>query len=105
MGSISDVSISACANYLVQTNMLPVTQKQLDIATGMFIRNKRLEQSLTGQQLGNALRVSQQQISRYELGVTALNLHQLDQILRILSSNWECFIREVINPCTHQVSL
>lgn len=39
-----------------------------------------------------------QQISRYERGVTSLNLNQLDQILRARSVSWESFILEVVRP-------
>lgn len=46
-----------------------------------FFKKKRLEFGLTGKQMGALLNVSQQQISRYERGVTAIPLSYIAFIL------------------------
>ncbi|MGX4743954.1 helix-turn-helix domain-containing protein [Providencia sp. wls1943] len=85
-------------NYFCHPPEKRITAKQLNEATGLFIRQKRIELGLNGSDLGRLLNVSQQQISRYERGITSLTLHQLEQFLRALAVSWESFIREVIHP-------
>lgn len=63
---------------------------------GKFIRKIRFEKSLTGSQFGKLLNVSQQQISRYENGVTSMTIETLSNILDILGSNWVEFYHEVL---------
>ncbi|MDV5227664.1 helix-turn-helix domain-containing protein [Providencia manganoxydans] len=63
---------------------------------GIFIRESRISKSLTGTQLGNLLDVSQQQISRYENGITSINIETLDTILQILDIEWSEFYRKVL---------
>ena len=60
---------------------------------GNFIRESRIRKSLTGAQL---LDVSQQQISRYENGVTSINIETLDMILKLLDADWSEFYRKVL---------
>lgn len=63
---------------------------------GSFIRESRIRKSLTGAQLGELLNVSQQQISRYENGITSINIETLDMILKILDVEWSDFYRKVL---------
>jgi len=41
---------------------------------GLFLRKKRIEQGLTGKNLGELLNISQQQISRYERGINSFTI-------------------------------
>ncbi|EPT9145970.1 helix-turn-helix domain-containing protein [Proteus mirabilis] len=63
---------------------------------GNFIRESRIRKSLTGAQLGELLDVSQQQISRYENGITSINIETLDMILKLLDADWSEFYRKVL---------
>lgn len=58
---------------------------------GQFLRYSRRERSLSGKELGNLLNISQQQISRYERGVTSMNIETLDCILYALDKSWADF--------------
>ncbi|AZG98385.1 TPA: helix-turn-helix transcriptional regulator [Proteus mirabilis] len=60
--------------------------------TGLFIKYKRKELGLTGQDLAIILNVSQQQISRYENGTTNITVTLLNNILMILDSSWSEFL-------------
>lgn len=64
--------------------------------TGLFIRQARLAKSLTGQELGKLIHVSQQQISRYEKGDTVLNIETLYLIFSVLNVNWKQYYLEVL---------
>ncbi|MEQ5149856.1 helix-turn-helix domain-containing protein [Providencia stuartii] len=44
--------------------------------------------NLTGKELGQLMHVSQQQVSRYEAGVTNLTISQLNQYLMVLGISW-----------------
>ena len=63
---------------------------------GKFIRESRISKSLTGSQLGELLDVSQQQVSRYENGITSISIETLDTILQMLDLEWSDFYREVL---------
>lgn len=43
---------------------------------------------MTGKQLARLMNVSQQQISRYEIGATAITVDQLANFLLILDKKW-----------------
>ncbi|WP_272539670.1 helix-turn-helix domain-containing protein [Providencia sp. PROV197] len=55
------------------------------------MQKSRKENDLTGKELARLINVSQQQISRYELGVTPLTLAQLNKLLRTLNKSWAEF--------------
>lgn len=59
---------------------------------GYFIRYKRKDLNMTGKTLGIMLNVSQQQISRYEKGITKINITLLNDILIILGVSWDEFL-------------
>lgn len=69
---------------------------RLNKMIGQFIRESRSAKSLTGTELGELIHVSQQQISRYENGVTSLSVETLDTILSVLETNWSEFYRKVL---------
>lgn len=72
----------------------------LEIDTGNFIKRCRVSKSMTGQQLGEILNVSQQQISRYERGETSINIETLGRILSILDKDWSDFFLSVLVAST-----
>nr|WP_232801091.1 MULTISPECIES: helix-turn-helix transcriptional regulator [Providencia] len=59
---------------------------------GCFIKNKRKKLDITGKDLGIMLNVSQQQISRYENGITKITVTLLNDILIILETSWDEFL-------------
>ncbi|WP_272682177.1 helix-turn-helix domain-containing protein [Providencia sp. PROV129] len=59
---------------------------------GCFIKNKRKKMDITGKDLGMILNVSQQQISRYENGITKITVTLLNDILIILETSWDEFL-------------
>ncbi|MGG4609858.1 helix-turn-helix domain-containing protein [Providencia sp. Me31A] len=63
---------------------------------GFFIRQSRLNKSLSGDQLGKLINVSQQQVSRYENGNTSLNIETLNTILKVLDVSWHDFFYKVL---------
>lgn len=84
-----------------------LSPEQLNRKVGMFLRLRRESLGLTGEQLGKMMYLSQQQISRYERGVNALTLHQLNIMLELVGSSWDEFFHEVITeqPCSKIESL
>lgn len=50
----------------------------IQVATGLLIRKLRCELGMSGAELGQAVQISQQQISRYERGVCDLTLSQAE---------------------------
>ncbi len=67
------------------------TPPHINIVVGRFLQKSRKENDLTGKELARLINVSQQQISRYELGVTPLTLAQLNKLLRTLNKSWAEF--------------
>lgn len=73
-----------------------ITATQLNQKIGRFLRHQRLAVGLTGRELGGLLYLSQQQISRYEQGVSSITLHQLCAFMQVLEVSWERFTEEVM---------
>ncbi|MDD9338421.1 helix-turn-helix domain-containing protein [Providencia heimbachae] len=63
---------------------------------GLFLKEARIAQSLTGYQFGRLIKISQQQISRYERGETGINIETLDMMLGVLGKNWSDFFFSVM---------
>lgn len=59
---------------------------------GCFIKSKRKRMDITGKDLGVMLNISQQQVSRYENGITKITVTMLNDILNILDVSWEEFV-------------
>ncbi|EMT6576920.1 helix-turn-helix domain-containing protein [Providencia rettgeri] len=74
-----------------------INRVTLEIDTGNFIKRCRISKSMTGKQLGEILNVSQQQISRYECGITSINIHTLQEILIALDKNWHDFFFSILH--------
>lgn len=66
---------------------------------GKYIRDARIKKSLSGEQLGLLLHVSQQQISRYENANTSINIETLHVILEKLDKDWGDFFCHVMREC------
>lgn len=64
--------------------------------TGCYIRDARIKKSLSGEQLGALLHISQQQISRYENANTSISIETLYIILQALDKDWSDFFSHVI---------
>ncbi|MEX5869146.1 helix-turn-helix domain-containing protein [Providencia hangzhouensis] len=65
---------------------------------GLFLRQARIDKSLTGYQLAKILKISQQQVSRYERGETGINVEVLNTLLGVLERNWlEFFFKVLVN--------
>ncbi|CAG9436574.1 helix-turn-helix domain-containing protein [Providencia alcalifaciens] len=67
---------------------------------GGLIRQSRLENGLSGRELAKLINISQQQISRYERGKTALQLDILCRLFHALNmSEYEIqrFFNQIIN--------
>ncbi|ETO41185.1 helix-turn-helix domain-containing protein [Morganella sp. EGD-HP17] len=63
---------------------------------GLFLKKCRYERSLSGAEVAGQIMVSQQQLSRYERGESAVGLFQLDKILRAYGVSWDRFVSETI---------
>lgn len=70
---------------------------QLNKMIGQFIRESRLAKSLSGAEFGKLINVSQQQVSRYENGVTSLSIEALDNIFSALGINWSDFYQKIFH--------
>lgn len=73
-----------------------VSSNSLRKDIGDFLRESRKDKSLSASQLGNLVRLSQQQISRYERGVTIINIEMLDLFLTKLDKSWSEFFFSVM---------
>ncbi|MGJ3355820.1 helix-turn-helix domain-containing protein [Providencia sp. Je.9.19] len=72
------------------------TEKNLREDIGGFIRKSRQEKALSASQLGELVKLSQQQISRYECGITNINVEMLNLFLTVLDKTWTDFLFSVI---------
>ncbi|QPE18043.1 helix-turn-helix transcriptional regulator [Providencia rettgeri] len=83
--------------FFVGINMIK-TDALLRRDVGLFLRQARIDKSLTGFQLAKILKISQQQISRYERGETGINIETLNIFLNVLEKNWlEFFFKVLVN--------
>lgn len=69
---------------------------QFNRRVGGFLRRRRQRLNLTGQELGQMMQLSQQQISRYERGVNSMTVYQLQLFMLILDFSWSDFFNNVI---------
>ncbi|EMA4784649.1 MULTISPECIES: helix-turn-helix domain-containing protein [Providencia] len=76
--------------------MSDINEISIQKKIGFFIKKARVNKSLTGYQLGKLLNVSQQQVSRYENGITSIDVNRLNLILKILDKTWDEFLWDVI---------
>lgn len=86
----------------------PASALLLNKKVGRFLRRRRLAVGLTGAELARILHLSQQQISRYECGVTSMTLYQLTAFMLVLEGSWEAFAEDVMGCesfCTKPLTL
>lgn len=65
---------------------------------GKNIRKLRLERGYTGQELANLLSVSQQQVSRYENGLTLITVDLLYRVSEVLNVRIYYFFDDYSSP-------
>ena len=69
-------------------------RKKFNDKVGVFLKKCRNERSLSGAEVAKKILVSQQQLSRYERGDSAIGLFQLDKILQVYGVSWDRFVFE-----------
>lgn len=67
-------------------------ENSFNVKVGEKIREIRLKHGLTCKELGSAINVSQQQMSRYELGITAITVITLFKISVYFNVNASYFV-------------
>ncbi|MBV2190415.1 MULTISPECIES: helix-turn-helix domain-containing protein [Providencia] len=65
---------------------------------GLFIRGARKSRGLSEKELAKLIFVSQQQVSRYERGITSMNFESILTILNVLNVSVDEFIEHIIKP-------
>ncbi|QZY66509.1 helix-turn-helix transcriptional regulator (plasmid) [Providencia rettgeri] len=73
-----------------------ISNEILNAAVCSFLKKVRVESSLSGKELATLLKISQQQISRYENGQTQLTLSRINQYINVFGLSWREFSKEVI---------
>lgn len=71
-------------------------KKSLRKDIGVFLRKSRKDKELSASQLGHLVKLSQQQVSRYELGITHINMEMLGVFLIALDKSWSDFFFNVM---------
>lgn len=70
---------------------------------GVFLRKSRHEKELTASELGRLVKLSQQQVSRYELGITTISVEMLNVFLIALDKNWSDFFFSVMADYSDEI--
>jgi len=70
---------------------------------GLFLRESRKKKSLSANQLGSLVHLSQQQVSRYELGITTISIEMLNVFLIALDKNWSDFFFSVMADYSDEI--
>ncbi|MEM8130583.1 helix-turn-helix transcriptional regulator, partial [Morganella morganii subsp. sibonii] len=83
-------------NYRDLSCQHQIFKKELHTVIGQEIKTLRKSKGITGYELGSIIKLSQQQISRYENGDSAIPLDTLILILRIFNISPEKFIHRVL---------
>lgn len=69
------------------------SENTFSVYCGMVIKKIRKEKKISGLELARKLNLSQQQISRYELGLTKMNIDMMIDIADCLGITFEQLIR------------
>lgn len=72
-----------------------IRNNMLSRSVGIFLRQARRDKNLTGKELAKLIHVSQQQVSRYEIGNTSLTLDQLEKYLIALDKKWSDLLKYI----------
>lgn len=71
------------------------TGKTINDIASSFLKRIRKQNGLTEGEVAILLKVSQQQVSRYENGKTQLTIVKINQYLNIFGINWDDFIEGI----------
>ncbi|HHR6132336.1 TPA: helix-turn-helix domain-containing protein [Providencia alcalifaciens] len=74
-----------------------MSEQEMRNRLGLYIRYVREQKRLSGSELAKRLNVSQQQVSRYENGVTTVNLCMMNKMVHALDLRWDEFIHQIIH--------
>lgn len=66
------------------------TDEMLNDVASSFLKRVRKQNGITEGELAILLKISQQQVSRYENGKTKLTIGRINQYLDIFGLNWKC---------------
>lgn len=72
------------------------TDEMLNDVASSFLKRVRKQNGITEGELAILLKISQQQVSRYENGKTKLTIGRINQYLDIFGLNWDQFANEII---------
>ncbi|WP_272676397.1 helix-turn-helix domain-containing protein [Providencia huaxiensis] len=72
-----------------------IRKNTLSRSIGLFLKAARKDKNLTGKELAKLIHVSQQQVSRYELGNTPITLEQLEKYLIVLDKKWSDLLKYI----------
>ncbi|HGN0870404.1 TPA: helix-turn-helix domain-containing protein [Providencia alcalifaciens] len=73
-----------------------MSEQEIRRRFGCYLRYVREQKRLTGTELGTRLNLSQQQVSRYEQGLTTVNLLMMRKMVHALDLQWDELIHQVI---------
>ncbi|APC10146.1 MULTISPECIES: helix-turn-helix domain-containing protein [Providencia] len=76
-----------------------VKKENIYALLGNYLRKARVSKGLSGNELGSVIHLSQQQVSRYELGINKLSLDKLIEIVIFLDID----INEITKIISKQV--
>ncbi|WP_283125932.1 helix-turn-helix domain-containing protein [Providencia stuartii] len=79
-------------------------ENRLTALAGLFLRKARKEKNITGKQLAKLMGISQQQISRYENGITPLTLDLLHRFLLTLDQDGLTFMQKIFHEYHGSIS-
>lgn len=72
-----------------------IRNNTLSRSVGIFLRQARKDKNLTEKELAKLIHVSQQQVSRYEIGNTSLTLELLEKYLIALDKKWSDLLKYI----------
>lgn len=80
-----------------------ILNSKVNTLIGNYLRKKRIENDLTGEDISKLLHVSQQQVSRYENGINTISVSLILLFLIKLNISVESFfvslLKELENEC------
>lgn len=80
-------------------------KKDIPRVLGRQLKRLRLEQNLSGVQLGKILNISQQQVSRYEHGATVLSVETITALCLYFNISLEQFLAPLILMLNDEMSV
>ena len=73
------------------------TGNPVDVAVGARIRNLRLRNKLSQEEVGRRLKISFQQVQKYEKGTNRVGASRLSELAKIFNVSVDAFFSEVAN--------